>query len=93
MIMSNFYGKRFNAMSSAELSLLSLDIDLINLEKANLSNSPTYTKALLMREALVNKCEGGNYSRIEFVAQFNGTNPRIIETPFDECEIITLSLN
>lgn len=91
--MNNFYGKRLNAMTSAELTLLSLDIDLVNLEKSNQTANPMYAQALAMREALVYKCEGGNYSRVEFVAQFNGTNPRVLDMQFDECEIVTLSLN
>lgn len=91
--MNTFYGKRLNAMTSAELTLLSLDIDLINLEKSNQTANPMYAQAMAMREVLVDKCEGGNYSRIEFVAQFNGTNPNVLDMQFDECEIVTLSLN
>ena len=95
--MNNFYGKRLNAMQSVELTLLSLDIDLINLEKSNQTQSAMYSQAVAMREVLVAKCEGlgGDYSRSQFMADYNGTpNARAIETNhFDECEIITLALN
>jgi hypothetical protein len=93
--MNQFYGKNINEMSSGELTLLSVDIQLMSFERSGITNPTLIQQSLQIREGLMNKCinEGGDYSRERFVSEFNGTNPMVLEGGFDECEVIRLCLN
>jgi hypothetical protein len=93
--MNTFYGKSVNTMSFGELTLLSVDIQLMSFEKGGITNERLITQSYSIRETLVDKCfnDGGDYSRGRFVNDFNGTQPMGIEGGFDECEIVTLCLN
>ena len=95
--MNTFYGKSVNQMNFNELTLLSVDIQLMSFEQVN--NIPTMViqQSLQIREGLMYKCMGGSgdYSRERFVHDFNNTRPTEIEGGYDEYIEITniISLN
>jgi hypothetical protein len=95
--MNTFYGKSVNEMNFSELTLLSVDIQLMSFEQVD--NIPTRVKqqSYLIREGLHQKCigNGGDYSRERFVNDFNGTSFMELEGVYDQHEEIThyISLN
>ena len=97
MIMNTFYGKSVNTMTFGELTLLSVDIQLMSFEKVGITNERLITQSYQIRETLVRKCinDGGDYSRGRFVSEFNGDTLMEIEGTFDDYIEVTnfLSLN
>lgn len=95
--MNTFYGKSVNKMNFNELTLLSVDIDLMSFEKLNNIPTNVMEQSLIIREGLMYKCigGGGDYSRERFVHDFNGTTPMELEGVYDQHEEIThyISLN
>ena len=94
--MNKFYGKNLNEMTFGELTLLSVDIQLTSFERSGVTNETLIRQSLQIREGLMFKCmnDGGDYSRERFVNEFNGTNPMVLESGFDEFEeVIRLCLN
>ena len=95
--MNTFYGKSVNEMNFNELTLLSVDIQLMSFEQVNNIPDQVTRQSYLIREGLHQKCIdcGGDYSRERFVNDFNGTTPMEIEGGYsDFIEITnTLSLN
>lgn len=95
--MNTFYGKSVNTMTFGELTLLSVDIQLMSFDMVGNIPTNVIEQSLLIREGLMMKCinDGGNYSRERFQHDFNGTQPTMIEGSYDEFIEITnyLSLN
>lgn len=95
--MNTFYGKSVNQMNFNELTLLSVDIQLMSFEQVNNIPNMVIEQSYLIREGLMNKCIGGNgdYSRERFVHDFNETQPMEIEGQYDEYIEVTnfISLN
>ena len=84
--MNKFYGKSVNTMTFGELTLLSVDIQLMSFEKVGITNERLITQSYQIRETLVRKCinDGGDYSRSRFVSEFNGDTLMEIDGGFDE---------
>ena len=84
--MNTFYGKSVNTMSFGELTLLSVDIQLMSFEMVGNIPTNVIEQSLIIREGLMMKCinDGGNYSRERFQHDFNGTQPEIKDTFFGE---------
>lgn len=73
---NNFYGKKLSDLSSDELQLLSIDIQLSSLVQRGEKASVQIAQGFKMRTKAVNECinMGGNYSRDTFLSD-NGFQP------------------
>jgi hypothetical protein len=95
--MNTFYGKSVNQMNFNELTLLSVDIQLMSFGMVNNIPNNVMEQSLLIREGLMYKCmgNGGNYSREQFVNDFNNTRSNEIEGGYSDFIEVTnfLSLN
>ena len=95
--MNTFYGKSVNQMNFNELTLLSVDIQLMSFEQVNNIPTNVIEQSYLIREGLMYKCIGcgGDYSRERFVNDFNETQPMEIEGGYSDFIEVTnyLSLN
>jgi PHP family Zn ribbon phosphoesterase len=95
--MNTFYGKQVNQMNFNELTLLSVDIQLMSFEKVNNIPNMVLEQSLVIREGLMYKCigGGGDYSRERFVNDFNETQPMELEGGYDDYIEVTnfISLN
>jgi hypothetical protein len=95
--MNTFYGKSVNQMNFNELTLLSVDIQLMSFEQVNNIPNMVLEQSLLIREGLMYKCFGcgGDYSREKFVNDFNNIQPNEIEGGYSDFVEVTnfLSLN
>lgn len=88
--MNKFYGKNLNEMTFGELTLLSVDIQLMSFEKVGITNDRVIRESYEIRQSLFLKCmnDGGDYSRLRFVSEFNGNTPNELDCQYDECVII-----
>jgi hypothetical protein len=93
--MNTFYGKSVNTMTFGELTLLSVDIQLMSFDKVGNIPTNVIEQSLLIREGLMFKCmnDGGDYSRDRFINDFNGTQPMEIEGGYSDFIEITNYLN
>ena len=95
--MNTFYGKSVNQMNTDELTLLSVDIQLMSFEKMGTIPNGIMEQSYQIREGLMYKCigNGGIYTRERFVHDFNGTRQMELEGTYDHHEEIThyISLN
>lgn len=87
--MNYFYGKPMNTLTSPEIMLLSLDIDIVLGEKNHLPKE-TIKMMYEMRLGLVLQCFpfGGDYSIIRFKQEMNGVYVGELEEGFVECEVL-----
>ena len=62
--MNKFYGKELKDMTFGEMTLLSVDIQILSFEKSNIPQKHI-NDSLVIREGLLSKCinDGGDYDR------------------------------
>lgn len=96
--MNYFYGKPINTLTTNELTLLSLDIDINNGRKNGMITNQILSELNKVRLRLAIKCmdDGGDYSTIRFQEDFNGEGVNELQDGFVECEVLPnlpISLN
>ena len=84
--MNTFYGKSVNQMNYNELTLLSVDIQLSSFEMVRNIPTKLIEQSYMIREGLMYECMGndGNYSREQFINDFNGTSSMKIEGGYSD---------
>ena len=84
--MNTFYGKPVNTMNFAELTLLSVDIQISSFEHVNNIPQHFLEQSFKIRESLMYKCQdcGGIYTREQFLNDFNNTKPHEIDCGFTD---------
>ena len=88
--MNKFYGKELKDMTFGEMTLLSVDIQILSFEKSSLPRK-LIDDSLVIREGLLSKCmnDGGDYDRERFRREFNGENQLELVGTFTEYEVVT----
>ena len=87
--MNKFYGKELGQMTFGEMTLLSVDIQILSFEKSSLPQK-LINDSLVIREGLLSKCinDGGDYDRERFRREFNGENQLELVGTFTEYDIV-----
>lgn len=88
--MNKFYGKELKDFTFGEMTLLSIDIQILSYEKSNLGTK-IINESLVIREGFLTKCmnDGGDYDRERFRREFNGESNLELGGVFTEYEIVT----
>jgi hypothetical protein len=88
--MKKFYGKSLTELTFGELTLLSVDIQILSFEKFNIPIESLIDESMKIREVLVGKCmlDGGDYSRDRFLRDFEGKEVVGLGTDFSVYELV-----
>lgn len=91
-IMNTFYGKELNTMTFGEMTLLSVDIQILSFEKSMVTKGYLIEQSMLIREGLVQSCivngNGGDYNRERFIREFNGEGTRELNGVYTDYEVM-----
>lgn len=90
--MNTFYGKELNTMTFGEMTLLSVDIQILSFEKSMVTKGNLIEQSMLIREGLVQSCMvnggGGDYNRERFIREFNGEGTKELNGIFTDYEVL-----